>query len=98
MFLTRKKRFDNAAVGYDPLPSEIGAWASQFAGSVSLGGDSLDFLSDSANYAISLLVARMALRRLAKAASGKGATMGLFAIWVLGSAAWKRVQGTPPES
>jgi Co/Zn/Cd efflux system component len=67
------------------------------AGSVSLRGDSLDFLGDSANYAISLLVARMALGSRAKAAIGKGATMGLFGIWVLGSAAWNAVQRTPPE-
>jgi Co/Zn/Cd efflux system component len=67
------------------------------AGSVSLRADSLDFLSDSANYAISLLVARMTLRRRAKAAFGKGMTMGLFGIWVLGSAASKAAQGTPPE-
>src|SRR5262245_52583602 len=67
------------------------------AGSVALRGDSLDFLSDSANYAISLLVARMALRRRAKAAFGKGVTMAVFGIWVLGSAAWKAVQGAPPE-
>jgi Co/Zn/Cd efflux system component len=67
------------------------------AGSVSLRGDSLDFLSDSANYAISLLVARMVLRRRAKAAFGKGVTMALFGLWVLGSATWKAFQGTPPE-
>ena len=35
-------------------------------GSVSLRADSLDFLSDSANYGISLLVAGMALRARAQ--------------------------------
>lgn len=36
------------------------------AGSVSLQADALDFLSDSANYAISLFVVGMALRRRAR--------------------------------
>jgi Co/Zn/Cd efflux system component len=66
-------------------------------GSVSLRADSLDFLSDSANYGISLLVAGMALRARAIAALGKGVTMGLFGIWVLASSVWKAFVGTPPE-
>jgi Co/Zn/Cd efflux system component len=67
-------------------------------GSVSLRADSLDFLSDSANYGISLLVAGMALRTRAMAALGKGATMGLFGIWVLASSVWKAFVGSPPEA
>jgi hypothetical protein len=44
------------------------------AGSASLQADSLDFLGDTANYAISLLVVGMALRYRATAALAKGAT------------------------
>jgi Co/Zn/Cd efflux system component len=44
------------------------------AGSASLQADALDFLGDSANYAISLLVVGMALRYRASAALAKGAT------------------------
>ena len=51
------------------------------AGSVSLQADSLDFLSDTVNYGISLFVAGMALRNRAIAAFGKGVTMGLFGMW-----------------
>ena len=67
-------------------------------GSVSLRADSLDFLSDSANYGISLLVAAMTLRTRAIAALGKGVTMGLFGIWVLASSVWKAFVGSPPEA
>ena len=46
------------------------------SGSVSLLSDSLDFLGDSANYVISLIVLPMALSYRAKASLIKGATMG----------------------
>jgi Co/Zn/Cd efflux system component len=68
------------------------------AGSVSLQADSLDFLSDTVNYGISLFVAGMALRKRAIAAFGKGVTMGLFGIWVLASSIWKGFAGAPPEA
>src|SRR6185295_6032929 len=61
---------------------EIGAGVA--AGSASLQADALDFLGDAANYAISLFVVGMALRYRATAALVKGATMGLFAAWVIG--------------
>jgi Co/Zn/Cd efflux system component len=67
------------------------------ARSVSLQADSLDFLGDTANYGIGLFVAGMALRIRATAALGKGVTMGLFGIWVLGSSVWKVFAGPPPE-
>jgi Co/Zn/Cd efflux system component len=61
--------------------AEIGAGLA--AGSASLQADALDFLGDSGNYAISLLVVGTALRYRATAALIKGATMGLFALWVI---------------
>src|SRR3546814_7059670 len=54
------------------------------AGSASLQADALDFLGDAGNYAISLFVVGMALRYRAMAALVKGATMGVFGVWVLG--------------
>jgi Co/Zn/Cd efflux system component len=56
------------------------------AGSTSLQADALDFLADAANYGISLFVVGLALRHRASAALAKGATMGLFGIWVLAEA------------
>jgi Co/Zn/Cd efflux system component len=68
------------------------------ADSVSLQADSLDFLGDAANYGISLFVLGMALRYRALAALTKGATMGLFGMWVLGAAVWNAMSGTVPQA
>src|SRR6185312_10795183 len=68
------------------------------ASSASLQADALDFLGDTGNYAISLFVVGMALRYRAMAASIKGATMGLFGLWVLGVAAWHVWHGTLPHA
>jgi Co/Zn/Cd efflux system component len=67
------------------------------SGSASLQADALDFLGDAANYAISLFVVGMALRYRSIAALAKGATMGLFGLWVLGTVAWHLSAGTVPE-
>ena len=68
------------------------------AGSASLQADALDFLGDAANYAISLFVVGMALRYRAMAAFLKGATMGLFGLWVLGLTGWHIWHGTLPHA
>lgn len=66
------------------------------AGSASLQADALDFLGDAGNYAISLFVVGMVLRYRAMAAFLKGATMGIFGLWVLGVTAWHAFNGTLP--
>ncbi|MEX2630455.1 MAG: cation transporter [Tistlia sp.] len=68
------------------------------AGSVSLQADAIDFAGDAGNYAISLLVVGLGLRARARAALVKGATMGLFGIWVLGTAAWHIAAGGLPHA
>jgi Co/Zn/Cd efflux system component len=68
------------------------------AGSASLQADALDFLGDAGNYAISLFVVGLALRYRATAALLKGATMGLFGLWVLGITGWHVWAGTVPEA
>jgi Co/Zn/Cd efflux system component len=75
---------------------EIGAGLA--AGSASLQADALDFLGDAANYAISLIVVGMALRYRATAALAKGATMGLFGVWVIATVVWHSVHGTLPSA
>jgi Co/Zn/Cd efflux system component len=75
---------------------EVGAGL--LAGSASLQADALDFLGDAANYGISLFVAGMALRYRASAALAKGATMGAFGLWVIGTAVWHAVHGTLPSA
>lgn len=68
------------------------------AGSVSLQADALDFLADAGNYGISLFVVGMALRYRARATLVKGATMGLFGLWVVGATVWQAVAGTLPHA
>src|SRR4051812_14378957 len=72
--------------------------AGLIAGSASLQADALDFLGDAGNYAISLLVVGMALRYRATAALAKGATMGLFGLWVVGTVVWHLLHGTLPSA
>ncbi len=66
------------------------------SGSVSLQADALDFLGDSANYAISLFVLGMSARWRSGAALSKGIAMGAFGLWVIGATLWSLVyQGHP---
>lgn len=68
------------------------------AHSASLQADSLDFLSDAANYLISLSVAGLALHWRARAALVKGGSMGLLGLWVAGNTVWHVFTGTLPEA
>ncbi|TCP97319.1 Co/Zn/Cd efflux system component [Cricetibacter osteomyelitidis] len=67
------------------------------ANSVSLLADSLDFLGDSANYLISLIVLGKALQLRAKAALFKGLSMGVVGIWVLVTTLYHLLQGEMPS-
>jgi Co/Zn/Cd efflux system component len=68
------------------------------ADSRALQADALDFLGDSANYAISLGVAGMALAWRAKAALLKAGTMLVFGLYVLGSAIYGFATGAAPHA
>lgn len=68
------------------------------ADSRALQADALDFLGDSANYAISLGVAGMALAWRARAALLKAATMLIFGLWIFGSTVWGFLTGTAPHA
>lgn len=64
--------------------------------SVSLQADALDFLGDSANYAISLFVLGMGARWRSGAALCKGIAMGAFGIWVIAATVWSLIfEGRP---
>jgi Co/Zn/Cd efflux system component len=67
-------------------------------GSKALQADALDFLGDSANYAISLGVAGMAIAWRAKAALFKGATLALLGVYVLVSTIWAVRHGATPHA
>ncbi|GBQ29851.1 cation transporter [Gluconacetobacter azotocaptans] len=72
--------------------------AGVMAGSASLQADALDFFGDTANYAISLAVTGMALAWRSRAALLKGATMLVFALWVLGDTVRHAWIGTLPQA
>jgi Co/Zn/Cd efflux system component len=75
--------------------SEVTAGA--VSGSLALLADAVDFFGDALNYALSLAVLGVLPVWRSRAAWLKGATMGAFGIWVLGSAAWKIGTGAVPE-
>ncbi len=66
--------------------------------SLALRADALDFFGDSANYALSLAVANLALLWRARAALLKGVTLALFGAWILASTAWGVLHGTTPHA
>ncbi len=68
------------------------------AGSAALKADALDFLGDSANYAISLGVAGMAIAWRARAALLKGATLFALGLWVLASTVYSAWLYTLPHA
>lgn len=72
--------------------------ASMVTGSVSLQADALDFLGDSANYAITLFVLGLSLHTRSRAALFKGATMAAFGTWVLGSAIYRSFVESVPDA
>ena len=67
------------------------------AGSAALQADAVDFLSDAANYGISLSALELALVWRARAALVKGASMGLLGLWVAGNTLWHAVMGHCPQ-
>jgi len=72
-------------------------YAGAAADSHALKADALDFFADAANYAISLLVAGMALAWRARAALLKGVSLALLGLFVIGSAAEAAIHGSSPE-
>src|SRR4051812_8374334 len=95
---SRYRRVLWAALAINATMFLIEIVAGLMAGSVSLQADALDFLGDVANYGISLFVIGMALRYRSKAALIKGATMGLFGLWVLGTTIWHAYHETLPHA
>ena len=72
--------------------------AGMLAGSAALQADALDFFADASNYAISLFVLSRSLKWRAGAAWIKGASMGLFGLWVLGTIIWHMAYGAVPHA
>jgi Co/Zn/Cd efflux system component len=95
---TRYRRVLWVALFVNATMFGVELFAGLAATSTSLQADALDFLGDSANYAISLFVLGLALTWRARAALIKGITMAAFAFWVIGSTIFNLVEGTVPEA
>jgi len=93
----RWRRVLAVALGINVMMFAIEIAAGVAADSAALKADALDFLGDSANYAISLGVAGLVLTWRARAALVKGATIFAFGLWVLGSAIWSISHGGLPH-
>ncbi len=83
-------------LGINAIGFAVELGAGLVSGSLALQADALDFLGDAGNYGIALLVLARPLAWRARAALVKGATMGLFGLWVLASAFYNTfVLGVP---
>lgn len=85
------------ALGVNVVMFAVEFVAGSAADSRALQADALDFLGDSANYAISLTVASMALVWRARSALLKGLTLLAFGAWVLATAILAFVNGAAPQ-
>ena len=75
---------------------EIGAgWRAQ---SLALQADALDFLGDSANYAVALFVLGRSLAWRAGTALAKGAVMFGFGVFLAGASVYHALTGSAPEA
>ena len=81
----------NAAMFVIELGAGLGA------GSVSLQADAVDFLGDSASYAISLFVLGRAPRWRTASAGLKGIAMAGFGLWVIGATVWSLLSRGVPD-
>jgi Co/Zn/Cd efflux system component len=86
------------ALGINVAMFAIEIVAALIGKSVSLQADAIDFLGDAGNYGISLLVLGLGLSWRARAAMLKGATMGLFGLWVLGTTVHHVMAGNFPSA
>jgi Co/Zn/Cd efflux system component len=71
---------------------------SYYSNSVSLLADSVDFLGDSANYAISIFVLNKTLATRARASILKSASMAAFGIGVICSVIYQIIIQAPPHA
>ncbi|HYJ53658.1 MAG TPA: cation transporter [Allosphingosinicella sp.] len=85
------------ALGVNILMFAVEIVAGLAGDSKALQADALDFLGDSANYAISLGVAGLALAWRARAALVKGITITLFGLYVAASALWSAFGASSPR-
>lgn len=86
------------ALGFNAAMFAVEFISGERVESRALQADALDFLGDSANYAISLMVAGMSLTWRARSALVKGLTLLGFGGWVLTTAIIALMNGTTPQA
>lgn len=85
-----------AVIAINGLMFLVELTAGALAGSRALQADALDFLADTATYAISLCVLGLSLRARATAALLKGLSLAAMGLWVLGATVYQvLVLGVP---
>ena len=85
-----------AVIAINAIMFGVEMTAGALAGSQALQADALDFLGDTATYAISLFVIGLPLRTRATAVLFKGLSLGAMGLWVFGSTAYQTlVLGVP---
>lgn len=94
--LAARRRVLMAALVINAVMFVVELAAGLIGSSVALQADAVDFLGDAANYAITLAVLGSGLRWRAGAALIKGATMGVFGLWVLGNTVYHLMVPTLP--
>ncbi|MEX2319544.1 MAG: cation transporter [Bauldia sp.] len=72
--------------------------AGALAGSQALKADALDFFGDTLTYGASFLVLGLSLRTRSLVALGKGASLLLMGLWVLGTTVWRVFMIGVPEA
>jgi Co/Zn/Cd efflux system component len=72
--------------------------ASASSGSSALAADAVDFLGDSANYAVALGALALGGIWTSRAALAKALAMGAFGVGVIGYVLWRAWVGAPPEA
>lgn len=100
-------KFDGATPAYRRvlvavIAINLAGFAAVLAGSVAQGSaalaaNALDFLADSATYAVSLWVIGRSMRLRAGAALAKSASLVVLGLSVLGFAVWRAMTGAAPE-
>lgn len=86
------------ALSINALMFAIEVIAGLHAHSSSLLADSMDFLGDAGNYAVSLFVLGLAVVWRSRTAYAKGVVMGLFGLAVLCRVLWAGLEGSTPTA
>lgn len=96
--LARQRRVLRVVLAINATMFVVEIVSGWYAGSTALLADALDFLADSASYALTLFVIVKSDRWKASAALAKGAGMGVFGLWLLGETVRRAFDPAVPDA